>query len=155
MVLEHSFGDALFVQAAALLFGLVALALLGRQLWKRSELPAWQHVLSTMGIAASGLLCLLAAHDCVTKVAFIRLETEPVRLTYERAFPARRTSLEPGELRAVGLLHLGAPLRHRGRFFARLSLPLLLQACGFALISAASDFAESCDGCARVWPLRH
>jgi hypothetical protein len=85
-------------------------ATLVRLLWKRRDLPAWQHVLSILLIGAAGLGAILAGRDCATKVARVQVRTEPPELSFERRLPRRSRTLRPGELRGVGLVTLGTTL---------------------------------------------
>lgn len=110
MVHEHAFGDANWALTIGSVFGLLTLAILARLIWKRRSIPAWQLVLSLLLIGSSGLLSGLALRDCATKIALLRLETDPPRLTFERRFPRRTRVLVPGELRGIGLVTLGTTL---------------------------------------------
>ena len=112
MVHEHSFSDGNWALAIAVLGSAIVLAVLARILWKRRDLPAWQHVLSVILIGVSGLGAILGWRDCTTKVAALRVETDPPSLTFERRLPRRSRTLRPGELRGVGLVTLGTTLEN-------------------------------------------
>jgi len=110
MVHEFFFTNSNWSFGVATVFSLVVLGVLAGLVWKRKELQAWRVVLSIIAIGVSGAVAGLAWRDCATKLAFVRLETAPPRLTLERRWPRRPLVLVPGELGAVGLLTLGAEL---------------------------------------------
>ena len=103
MAVEHVFSDGNWALAVAAAFSLLACSVLGRMLVKRSKLPAWQLVLSVLALGVSATLAGLAWHDCATKIARVRLEQDPARITIARRFPKRTVTYGEGELLAIGI----------------------------------------------------
>lgn len=108
MVFEHSFSEASWAPPLAIACGLLGLALLALVL--RRATPSWARALGGLGIAALCTLGLLALRDSATKVAGLRLETEPPRLLLLRSWPGRSLELGGGELAALGIVSLGEDL---------------------------------------------